>query len=113
MSEITEQGLVRLPELDQPWHRLPAIVGVSLVIWCGVLVAFGLFLELAGSASFSGTDRSAPRRPAYKRIPGGRRRQSRRRPRLTRAKDRESDPGRQNETKDTACRATASTQNGN
>jgi periplasmic protein TonB len=47
MSEITEQSLVRLPDLDQPWHRLPAIVGVSLVIWCGVLLAFGLLLELA------------------------------------------------------------------
>jgi protein TonB len=47
MSEITEQGLARLPELDDPWHRLPAIIGVSLVIWCGVLVAFGLFLELS------------------------------------------------------------------
>jgi periplasmic protein TonB len=47
MSEITEQGLVRLPELDQPWRRLPAIVGVSLVIWCGVLAVFGLFLELS------------------------------------------------------------------
>jgi len=50
MSEITEQGFVRLPELDQPWHRLPAIVGLSLVIWCGVLVAFGLLLELAAVA---------------------------------------------------------------
>ena len=47
MSEINEQGLVRLPELDEPWHRLPAIIGVSLVIWCGVLAAFGLFLELS------------------------------------------------------------------
>src|SRR5271166_2228863 len=47
MSEITDQSLVRLPELDQPWHRLPAIVGVSLVIWCGVLLAFGLLLQLA------------------------------------------------------------------
>jgi protein TonB len=50
MSDITEQGLLRLPDLDQPWHRLPAIVGVSLVIWCGVLIAFGLFLELADVA---------------------------------------------------------------
>src|SRR5208283_3442626 len=47
MSEITEQSFVRLPDLDQPWHRLPAIVGVSLVIWCGVLLAFGLLLQLA------------------------------------------------------------------
>jgi protein TonB len=47
MSEITEQGLVRLPELDKPWHRLPAIIGLSAVIWCGVLTAFGLFLELS------------------------------------------------------------------
>jgi len=50
MSDITEQGLLRLPDLDQPWHRLPAIVGVSLVIWWGVLVAFGLFLKLAAIA---------------------------------------------------------------
>ena len=50
MSELTEQSLVRLPDLDQPWHRLPAIVGVSLVIWCGVLLAFGLSLELAAIA---------------------------------------------------------------
>ena len=50
MSDITEQGLLRLPDLDQPWHRLPAIVGVSLVIWYGVLVAFGLFLRLAAVA---------------------------------------------------------------
>jgi periplasmic protein TonB len=47
MSEITEQGRATLPELDEPWHRLPVIIGVSLVIWCGVLVAFGLFLEPA------------------------------------------------------------------
>ncbi len=50
MSDFTEQSLVRLPDLDQPWHRLPAIVGVSLVIWCGVLLAFGLLLELAAIA---------------------------------------------------------------
>ena len=50
MSEITEQGFVRLPELDHPWHRLPAIVGVSVVIWFGVLVAFGLLMELAAVA---------------------------------------------------------------
>src|SRR5271154_6785810 len=50
MSEITDQDLIRLPDLDQPWHRLPAIVGVSLVIWCGVLLAFGLLLELAAIA---------------------------------------------------------------
>jgi periplasmic protein TonB len=50
MSELTEQSLVRLPDLDQPWHRLPAIVGVSLVIWCGLLLAFGLLLELAAIA---------------------------------------------------------------
>jgi periplasmic protein TonB len=50
MSEITEQGLIRLPDLDQPWHRLPAIVGVSLVIWSGVLLAFGLLLQLAAIA---------------------------------------------------------------
>jgi protein TonB len=47
MSEITEQRFVRLPELDEPWHRLPAIIGISLVIWCGVLAVFGLFLELS------------------------------------------------------------------
>jgi protein TonB len=47
MSEITEQDLVRLPEIDQPWRRLPAIIGVSLIIWCGVLAVFGLFLELS------------------------------------------------------------------
>ena len=50
MSEITDQDLIRLPDLDQPWHRLPAIVGVSLVIWCGVLLAFGLLLELGAIA---------------------------------------------------------------
>jgi protein TonB len=50
MNEITEQGLARLPDLDQPWHRLPAIVGVSVVIWCGVLIAFGLLLKLAAVA---------------------------------------------------------------
>jgi periplasmic protein TonB len=50
MSEITDQGLVRLPDLDEPGRRLPAIVGVSLVIWCGVLLAFGLLLELAAIA---------------------------------------------------------------
>jgi periplasmic protein TonB len=47
MSDISEQRSIGFPLLDQPWRRLPMVVGVSLVIWLGLLAAFGLVLELA------------------------------------------------------------------
>jgi protein TonB len=46
MSEIAEPAAVRLPVLDRPWHRLPFVVGASLVLWAGVMVLFGFFLQL-------------------------------------------------------------------
>lgn len=45
-STNIESQMTRLPEFDEPWHRLPMVVGVSVVLWFGVLVAFGLFLGL-------------------------------------------------------------------
>ena len=71
---------VRLPDLDQPWHRLPAIVGVSA---CHLVRRPARLRFVAGarcdSASFSGSYRSAPDRSAGKWIEGWRWRQSRRR----------------------------------
>src|SRR5208282_5245425 len=46
MSEMTDQSQLRLPMLDEPWHRLPVVVGVSIVLWFGVMVVFGLLLEM-------------------------------------------------------------------
>ena len=50
MSEITEQRSLGFPSLDEPWRRLPMVVGVSLVLWFGLIAAFGLFLELSPPA---------------------------------------------------------------
>lgn len=46
MSEMIDHSQLRLPMLDEPWHRLPVVVGVSIVLWFGLMVVFGLLLEM-------------------------------------------------------------------
>ncbi len=37
--------LPRMPELDDPWKRLPWVVIAALLLWAGLLAAFALMLE--------------------------------------------------------------------
>ena len=46
---MTEPGIPRVSILDEPWRRLPLALVLSLVIWCGLFIVLGFFLERAQS----------------------------------------------------------------
>jgi protein TonB len=44
MSETTEPASATISVLDEPWHRLPLVLILALVFWCGLLFLFALVL---------------------------------------------------------------------